>query len=352
MRELGTVFGSLVEVQAALNRIREILSEPVSNVFRIKNENLINNSDGEDIYIMNKSPKTETASTIAMAQKIAIEFSDVSFIYPNSENRVLDSISFQVQENNKFAIIGPTGEGKSTIAKLMSGLLSPKSGTIKIFGRELKGWEQSEFYNTIGFILQDPFLFTGTVASNIIYGNPRYQDFSGEKLIVNSENTSTPVRDPNPTTDNLPFSKTGSDNVDSLLQSDSVQNDTVETVSTRLISKLIQDIREHNLDSIIPNLEEFLKTEVNNNSQNISQGQKQIVNFIRVLLREPQILILDEATANLDTITETYLQTALDKLTNKATQIIIAHRQNTIKDADQIMLVGGGRISMSSNNNT
>jgi ATP-binding cassette, subfamily B, bacterial len=113
-----------------------------------------------------------------------------------------------------------------------------------------------------------------------------------------------------------------------------------------LIQALITDIQDHDLGSIIPNLAEFLKTQVNNNSQNISQGQKQIVNFIRVLLREPKILILDEATANLDTITERFLQLALDKLTNKVTQIIIAHRQNTIQDADYIMQVGGGRVSV------
>jgi ATP-binding cassette, subfamily B, bacterial len=286
LRELGNVFGSLSEVQAALNRIREILNEKVNDVFA-KSDSV-------------QSPKTNST--------IAIEFSDVSFTYPNTDNVVVDKISFEVDKNSKFAIIGPTGEGKSTIAKLISGLLTPNQGTVKIFGEELKSWTQNDFYNTIGFILQDPFLFSGSVASNIVYGNPNYFEFN---LMMNQGEKDT--------------------NVD------------------QLIAKLSQDIKEHELESIIPNLDEFLRTAVNNNSQNISQGQKQIINFVRVLLREPKILILDEATANLDTITEQYLQNALDKLTSKVTQIIIAHRQNTIKNCDKIMLVSGGKVEIKGN---
>jgi ATP-binding cassette, subfamily B, bacterial len=273
LRELGNVFASLAEAVAALTRIREILNEPVSKVFSTKTVN----------------------NRINTKLKTAIEFKNVSFTYNNSGQKVFDDISFSVPTNSKFAIIGPTGEGKSTIAKLMTGLLSENSGTIKVFGKELKDWSQNEFYNTIGFILQDPFLFSGTVASNIVYGNSRYEKYNkGE--------------------------------------------------SKELIAELIKDIQAHELDKIIPNLEEFLSVEVNNNSQNISQGQKQIINFIRVLLREPKILILDEATANLDTITERYLQESLSKLTSKVTQIVIAHRQNTIQDADFILSVGGGKV--------
>jgi ATP-binding cassette, subfamily B, bacterial len=279
LRELGNVFASLAEAVAALARIREILNEPVSKVFSTKsNTNPINTK-----------------------QKTAIEFKNVSFTYQNSGQKVFENISFSVPTNSKFAIIGPTGEGKSTIAKLMTGLLSENSGSIKVFGRELKDWSQDEFYNTIGFILQDPFLFSGSVASNIVYGNARYQKYS-------------------------------------------------ELNKEELLAALIKDIKAHELDKIIPNLNEFLATEVNNNSQNISQGQKQIINFVRVLLREPKILILDEATANLDTITEQYLQESLSKLTSKVTQIVIAHRQNTIQDADLVLSVGGGKVSLESKN--
>ncbi len=307
LRELGTVFGSLSESMSALGRIREILNEPTSDIFE-KEISQEKSLQIEGVRRTGGVKKDESNSSNA------IEFSSITFQYPNNPKKVLNNISFQVPINSKFAIIGPTGEGKSTIAKLISGLLSPNSGTIKIMDKELKNWSQSEFYSTIGFILQDPFLFTGTVAQNIVYGNPHYEEFA---------------------TSEFPLSG-----------GEGVQN---EKNQNTLIPTLIQDIRTHNLDSIIPNLEDFLSIQVNNNSQNISQGQKQIINFVRVLLREPKILILDEATANLDTITEQYLQQALDKLTNKVTQIIIAHRQNTIKDADYIMEVGGGSVNVRKN---
>jgi ATP-binding cassette, subfamily B, bacterial len=289
LRELGSVFASLAEAVAAVTRIREILNEPLSDVF-----------------------STHTSdSDFKNNAKVAVEFHDVSFTYDNSGQKVLDTISFSVPTNSKFAIVGPTGEGKSTIAKLISGLLSQDSGTINIFGKPLKEWSQEEFYTTIGFILQDPFMFSGTVASNIVYGNPKYYEMN--KAIV-----------------------------------ESVEDDKIKA-NEKLVDTLVKDIVDHELDSIIPNIKDFLSAEVNNNSQNISQGQKQIINFIRVLLREPKILILDEATANLDTITEQYLQKALDRLNSKVTQIVIAHRQNTIKDADKIMLVGGGKVDVQEN---
>jgi ATP-binding cassette, subfamily B, bacterial len=289
LRELGGVFSSMAEAVAALTRVREILNEPINNVFSSTQINL-----DQDL--------TQNI--------VAIEFENVSFAYPGTDQKVFNNISFKVPTNSKFAIIGPTGEGKSTIAKLITGLLSQDSGTIKIFGKELQDWNQADFYDTIGFILQDPFLFSGTVASNIVYGNSMYEKHNLTIVEADQNNKSLAI--------------------------------------DSLIAALKEDIKQHELDTIIPNLEEFLATEVNNNSQNISQGQKQIINFIRVLLREPKILILDEATANLDTITEQYLQQALDRLNSRVTQIIIAHRQNTIKDADLIMLVGGQKVNIES----
>jgi ATP-binding cassette, subfamily B, bacterial len=348
MRELGSVFSSLAEAIAALTRVREILSEPISDVFK-------SGTQSEEIAVGKlpldkglaaqpdwgyKGDATKHSGKQAAVTETAIQFQNVSFSYPNTDQSVFDDISFSVPANSKFAIIGPTGEGKSTIAKLMSGLLSQDNGTIKVFDKELKDWNQGEFYNTIGFILQDPFLFTGTVASNIVYGNPRYSEFN--KAIIEEKNNVKQAE-----VEKLPLDKGLAAQPDWGYKSETTNLGELKFSTTdNLIQTLIADIQDHNLDTIIPNLEEFLKTEVNNNSQNISQGQKQIVNFIRVLLREPKILILDEATANLDTITEKFLQQALDKLTNKVTQIIIAHRQNTIQDADYIMQVGGGRVSV------
>jgi ATP-binding cassette, subfamily B, bacterial len=342
LRELGSVFGSLAEAVAAMTRIREILYEPVNNVFKKENSPYIKAVDNKlplDKGLAAQADWGLEGNTLKLGD-IAINFTNVSFTYPNTEQSILDNISFQVPTNSKFAIIGPTGEGKSTIAKLMSGLLSPNSGAVKVFNKELKDWSQDEFYNTIGFILQDPFLFTGTVASNIVYGNPRYKKFHEGVGGINIDSEKAEVV-------KLPLDKGLAAQADWGLKGDAPDSGGLKFSATdALIQALITDIQDHDLGSIIPNLAEFLKTQVNNNSQNISQGQKQIVNFIRVLLREPKILILDEATANLDTITERFLQLALDKLTNKVTQIIIAHRQNTIQDADYIMQVGGGRVSV------
>jgi ATP-binding cassette, subfamily B, bacterial len=358
MRELGSVFSSLAEAVAALTRVREILSEPISDVFKSETKNKKSEVDklpldkglaaqadwgykGDETQNVYKSDTTQFGDTVVAVTKTAIHFQNVSFSYPNTDQNVFDDISFSVPNNSKFAIIGPTGEGKSTIAKLMSGLLSPNTGTIKVFNKELKDWNQDEFYNTIGFILQDPFLFSGTVASNIVYGNPRYIEYN--KAIIEEKGNIEKAE-----VVKIPLLRGGSE-ADGVLKSDATQfGDTLVAVTDteKLIQALTKDIQDHNLDTILPNLEEFLSTEVNNNSQNISQGQKQIVNFIRVLLREPKILILDEATANLDTITEQFLQKALDKLNTKVTQIVIAHRQNTIQDADYVMLVGGGKVNV------
>jgi ATP-binding cassette, subfamily B, bacterial len=364
LRELGSVFGSFAEAVAALARIREILNEPVNNIFQKESTAISEKVDIDKLPLAkgfaaqadwgytNETAKINDA--VGAFTDTAIRFINVGFTYPKTEQKILDDISFTVPTNSKFAIIGPTGEGKSTIAKLMSGLLSQDTGTIKVFDKELKDWNQDEFYNTIGFILQDPFLFSGTVASNIVYGNPRYSEFN--KAIIEEKNVA--IKETNKAVvSNSPregwqakpdgvFLSDATKPGDKNLKTDHTNTVVAVTNTQNLIQALTKDIKEHELDSIIHNLQEFLATEVNNNSQNISQGQKQIVNFIRVLLREPKILILDEATANLDTITEQFLQKALDKLANKVTQIVIAHRQNTIQDADYVMLVGGGKVSV------
>lgn len=285
LREMGSVFSSFTDAATAFNRVIKITKEPISNTFA--------------------TVSTVTNNPINYSMP-AIEFSDVNFSY-NQSNNILEGIKFKINTSSTTALVGATGAGKSTIAKLMSGIIEPDSGSIKVFGKNLTEYTSEEFYNLVGFILQDPFLFNGTVASNIIYGNSRYSKYQN-------------------------------------------YHDDIE-LGSDLIDELKENLIAYNLDNIIPNLEEFLITKVNNNSQNISQGQKQIINFIRVILREPKILILDEATANLDTITEQYLQQSLDGLGNDVTKVIIAHRLNTIKDADQILLVGNRKVEVSSKSN-
>jgi ATP-binding cassette, subfamily B, bacterial len=228
-----------------------------------------------------------------------LQFKNVTFSYTPDSKKILNNVSIELGEGKSYALIGPTGEGKSTTASLMSRLLNPNSGEIIFQNKDLLDWEEVDLYKQIGFILQEPYLFTGTLLDNIVYGN------------------------------------------DDLIHFSSAFNPNVSKEEGKKFEKILTD---KGLDKLIALFPDRLKTEVTNNSANISLGQKQIINFVRVILRSPSFLILDEATANLDTITEKLLQEILDKLPRTTTKVIIAHRLNTIKNVDQVFQVGGGRV--------
>jgi ATP-binding cassette, subfamily B, bacterial len=228
-----------------------------------------------------------------------VKFENVTFGY-SDDKKILDNVSFEMQLGKTYALIGATGGGKSTTASLMAGLYEPNSGQIIIDNQSIQDYSANELYKKIGFILQDPFLFSGTLLENIIYGNDEYLD---------------------------EFKNRGS--------------------NSNLEKKVSDMLDEKGLLNLLKIFDEGLLTKVTNNSENISLGQKQIVNFLRVLLRQPKLLILDEATANLDTVTENLLQEILDKLPKDSiTKVIIAHRLNTIKNADYVYLVGGGKVEL------
>ncbi|MEI6553799.1 MAG: ATP-binding cassette domain-containing protein, partial [bacterium] len=171
---------------------------------------------------------------------------------------------------------------------LMARLYDPTEGEIFLDGKDIRSFEPKERAQKIGFILQEPFLFTGTVRDNIIYGNEQYQDFSNEML-----------------------------------------RDALESAG---------------LSNLLARFSEGLETKVTTSGDGISLGQKQLIAFIRAILHKPEILILDEATANIDTVTEQLLEEILRKLPAETTKVIIAHRLNTIDNADQICFVNGGEI--------
>ena len=230
-----------------------------------------------------------------------LQFNNITFSYAPDSKVILNNISLKLEQGKSYALIGPTGEGKSTTASLMSRLLTPTSGTIMFHNKNLQEWKEIELAREIGFILQEPYLFSGTLLDNIVYGNDELMHFS------------------------------------------SAFNSNVSKDEGKEFEKLLN---EKGLDKLIALFPDRLKTEVTNNSANISLGQKQIINFVRVILRSPSFLILDEATANLDTITEKLLQEILDKLPLTTTKVIIAHRLNTIRNVDQIFQVGGGRVEI------
>jgi ABC-type multidrug transport system, ATPase and permease components len=216
-----------------------------------------------------------------------LSFKNVSFTYPNGKE-VLHHVNFTLERGKTYAFVGPTGGGKTTTASLIARLYDGSKGLIFLEGKDIRSFEPAERTQKIGFILQEPFLFTGTIRDNILYGNAEHQNLSNEELA--------------------------------------------------------EVIRESGLESLLSRFDTGLDTKVTTTGDGISLGQKQLIAFMRAVLRKPELLILDEATANIDTITEQMLETILQKLPESTTRVIIAHRLNTIENADEIFFVNSGKV--------
>jgi ATP-binding cassette subfamily B protein len=216
-----------------------------------------------------------------------LRFDNVSFRYPEGKE-VLHNVSFDLKRGKTYAFVGPTGGGKTTTASLIARLFDSTRGKIFLDGKDIRTYTPCERASKIGFILQEPILFSGTVRDNILYGNP---DCSG------------------------------------------LTND-----------KLEKALEETQLKSLLDRFDKGLDTPVQTTGDGISLGQKQLIAFIRAILRKPELLILDEATANIDTVTEKQLDTILMNLPEATTRVIIAHRLNTIENADEIFFVNSGNI--------
>jgi ATP-binding cassette subfamily B protein len=216
-----------------------------------------------------------------------LSFRKVSFKYP-AGREVLHKVNFDLERGKTYAFVGPTGGGKTTTASLIARLYDATRGTVLLDGRDIRSYTPEERSRKIGFILQDPFLFSGTVRDNILYGNALFRDLAG--------------------------------------------------------GQLAWAISEAGLESLLERFDQGLDTEVQTTGDGISLGQKQLIAFMRAVLRKPELLILDEATANIDTVTEQQLDTILKKLPSSTTRVIIAHRLNTIENADQIFFVNTGNI--------
>jgi ATP-binding cassette subfamily B protein len=219
--------------------------------------------------------------------KSYLHFGNVSFKYPNGKD-VLHKVNFDLERGKTYAFVGPTGGGKTTTASLIARLYDATRGTILLDDKDIRSYQAEERTRKIGFILQEPFLFSGTVRDNILYGNAGYKSYSNEQL-------------------------SGA-------------------------------ISEAGLESLLARFDKGLDTKVQTTGDGISLGQKQLIAFMRAVLRKPELLILDEATANIDTVTEQLLDSILKKLPESTTRVIIAHRLNTIENADEIFFVNTGKV--------
>lgn len=262
LRQLASVWSSLQLALAGLDRISEVLSL------------------SSDMLLVEGKEKAPSDSLL--------EFKDVSFGYEGGK-QVLHDVSFSLEKGKTYALVGPTGGGKTTTASLMARLYDPTGGSIYMSGRDIRSYMPQERAKKIGFILQEPFLFSGTVRENILYGNEEYKDRTDEEI-------------------------------EGLL-------------------------KKSDLHALLSRFPEGLDTKVKSTGEGVSLGQRQLIAFMRAALREPELLILDEATANIDTVTEQLLDDILKKLPSSTARVIIAHRLNTIENADEIFFVGGGTIT-------
>ncbi len=262
LRQLAALWANFQTAMAAWDRISQILGLE-SNLISV-DDTLGNHSDA------------------------LLEFKDVHFGYAD-DHEILHNVSFKMERGKTYALVGPTGGGKTTTASLIARLYDANKGAVLLNGKDIRSYTAEERAQKIGFILQEPFLFTGTVRENILYGNEAYKNYSNQQLE--------------------------------------------------------QAIADANLGSLLAIFEEGLDTKVTSGGDSISLGQKQLIAFMRAVLRNPELLILDEATANIDTITEKLLGDILNKLPEHTTRVIIAHRLNTIENADEIYFVNSGEVT-------
>ena len=213
-----------------------------------------------------------------------IEFKDVTFRYPDGEENVLEHFNLKVPRGQNIAIVGETGAGKSTLVNLVCRFYEPTEGEILIDGRDARDRSQLWLHRNLGYVLQTPYLFSGSVRENLRYGKPEATD---EQIME----------------------------------------------ALRMVSALEIVERMGGLDS-----------DVGEGGSSLSTGEKQLLSFARALLADPKLLVLDEATSSIDSLTEKKIQNAISVVTKDRTSFVIAHRLSTIVSADLILVVRDGRI--------
>ena len=259
INQLAQVANQLQSTAAAAERVFEFLDEEEED------QTVINPADSNDI-------------------KGNIEFEHVNFGYKENKT-IIHDFSVNVKKGQKIAIVGPTGAGKTTIVKLLMRFYDVNSGAIKIDGHDIRNFNRSELREAFGMVLQDTWLFNGTIKENIRYG----------KLDATDE-------------------------------------------------EVVEAAKSANVHHFIKTLNDGYNMVLDEEASNVSQGQKQLLTIARAILADPKILILDEATSSVDTRTELLIQKAMDNLMEGRTSFIIAHRLSTIKDADMILVMNEGDI--------
>lgn len=214
-----------------------------------------------------------------------IEFRDVSFKYPDGDEYILEHFNLKIPQGSNIAIVGETGAGKSTLVNLVCRFYEPTSGQVLIDGKDARERSQLWLHSNIGYVLQAPHLFSGTILENLRYGKP---------------------------------------------------DATIDEINAAL--------KRVSADGVVAKAEKGLDTDVGEGGDLLSTGEKQLISFARAIVADPKILVLDEATASIDTLTEQNIQHAINEVIRGRTSLMIAHRLSTVRNADIILVVSDGKI--------
>ena len=272
IQNMARIFAEVVATQANIERVEALLS---------KEPEIVDEPEVVEKYGDSFDPRRENWEPLSGD----IRFDDVTFRYPDGDENVLEHFDLHVPAGTCVAIVGETGAGKSTLVNLVCRFFEPTSGKILIDGRDYRERSQLWLHSNIGYVLQSPHLFSGSVRENIRYGR---LDATDEEIMA----------------------------------------------AAKLVSA----------DAAISKLPEGLDSDVGEGGDRLSTGEKQLISFARAVIADPRIFVLDEATSSIDTDTERLIQNAITHILKGRTSFLIAHRLSTIKMADLILVVRDGKI--------
>jgi len=262
-----------------------------------------------------------------------ISFENVTFSY-NDNEKVLDNVSFTAEAGKMLALVGPTGVGKTTVVSLIERFYDPGDGRITLDGRDIKQISLKSLRSQISVVLQDVFLFNGTIAQNIAYGVIEGDSFDGK--IFDEKGAVLPSGIPEKVKSTL-FEKRADDVI--------IGSGEIHIP----MEKIIKAAKVAHCDSFISAMPDGYNTIIGERGVRLSGGQKQRLSIARAVLRNSPILILDEATSAVDNETESEIQAAIEELSDNRTVIVIAHRLSTVRRADNIIVLNEGTVEESGN---
>lgn len=277
---------SVGDIQAFIQYVRSF-NQPISQMAQISNQIQSTAAAAERVFeFLNEEEEDQTVENAVSTTNLEgnVEFKNVHFGY-NPDKIIVNDFSAKVTEGQKVAIVGPTGAGKTTMIKLLMRFYDVSGGAILVDGHDVRAFNRSELRELFGMVLQDTWLFNGTIMENIRYGKPGATD-----------------------------------------------------------EEVIAAAKAAHVHHFIQTLPDGYNMVLNEEASNVSQGQKQLLTIARAILADPKILILDEATSSVDTRTEIRIQKAMNNLMKGRTSFVIAHRLSTIKDADLILVMNNGDI--------